>query len=178
MAFAAAKVAMIFEIFHDMSYKVPMYVKMFDNCNDSEPPFLPTRPTHTGLFACTFWQAPRSLGRSRHVSAFFWQQESRRLGHNYVGTEMLLVGVVADTSGPSGKVLKKFNVTLKDGNLVCQSGNLINFFWQKHVKEGFCIGTITPTDFIRFPGNPIWRFPKMGVFGSPKSSKLDIIRPF
>ena len=41
-------------------------------------------------------------------------QESRRLGHNYVGTEMLLVGVVADTSGPSGKVLKKFNVTLKD----------------------------------------------------------------
>jgi hypothetical protein len=34
---------------------------------------------------------------------------------------MLLVGVVADTSGPSGKVLKKFNVTLKDGNLVCQA---------------------------------------------------------
>ena len=27
---------------------------------------------------------------------------------------MLLVGVVADTSGPSGKVLKKFNVTLKE----------------------------------------------------------------
>eukprot|EP00435_Cladocopium_sp_Y103_P070703 s462_g35.t2 len=42
------------------------------------------------------------------------QEESRRLGHNYVGTEMLLVGVVADTSGPSGKVLKKFNVTLKE----------------------------------------------------------------
>mmetsp|Transcript_31554 Transcript_31554/g.75269 ORF Transcript_31554/g.75269 Transcript_31554/m.75269 type:complete len:1015 (-) Transcript_31554:73-3117(-) len=42
------------------------------------------------------------------------QEESRRLGHNYVGTEMLLVGVVADTSGPSAKVLKKFNVTLKD----------------------------------------------------------------
>lgn len=36
------------------------------------------------------------------------------MGHNYVGTEMLLVGVVADTSGASGKVLKKFNVTLKD----------------------------------------------------------------
>lgn len=42
------------------------------------------------------------------------QEESRRLGHNYVGTEMLLVGVVADTSGPSGKVLKKFNMTLKE----------------------------------------------------------------
>lgn len=36
------------------------------------------------------------------------------MGHNYVGTEMLLVGVVADSSGPSGKVLKKFNVTLKE----------------------------------------------------------------
>eukprot|EP00438_Fugacium_kawagutii_P009274 Skav235224 [mRNA] locus=scaffold3995:181100:181791:+ [translate_table: standard] len=46
--------------------------------------------------------------------------ESRRLGHNYVGTEMLLVGVVADTSGPSGKVLKKFNVTLKDRALNSQ----------------------------------------------------------
>ncbi|CAE8631162.1 unnamed protein product [Polarella glacialis] len=42
------------------------------------------------------------------------QEESRRLGHNYVGTEMLLVGVVADAAGPSAKVLRKLNVTLKD----------------------------------------------------------------
>eukprot|EP00930_Biecheleria_cincta_P102776 TRINITY_DN945_c0_g4_i1.p1 TRINITY_DN945_c0_g4~~TRINITY_DN945_c0_g4_i1.p1 ORF type:complete len:1052 (-),score=297.98 TRINITY_DN945_c0_g4_i1:85-3240(-) len=42
------------------------------------------------------------------------QEESRRLGHNYVGTEMLLVGVVVDASGPSAKVLKKLGVTLKD----------------------------------------------------------------
>ena len=27
------------------------------------------------------------------------QEESRRLGHNYVGTEMLLVGVVAANAG-------------------------------------------------------------------------------
>jgi len=42
------------------------------------------------------------------------QEESRRLGHNYVGTEMLLVGVVSDASGPSAKVLKKLGVTIKD----------------------------------------------------------------
>jgi ATP-dependent Clp protease ATP-binding subunit ClpC len=42
------------------------------------------------------------------------QEESRRLGHNYVGTEMLLVGVVAESSGAAAKVLKKLGVTLKE----------------------------------------------------------------
>lgn len=42
------------------------------------------------------------------------QEESRRLGHNYVGTEMVLVGVVAETAGVATKVLKRFNVTLKE----------------------------------------------------------------
>jgi len=42
------------------------------------------------------------------------QEESRRLGHNYVGTEMLLVGVVAESSGVAAKVLKKLGVGLKE----------------------------------------------------------------
>lgn len=42
------------------------------------------------------------------------QEESRRLGHNYVGTEMLLVGIVSESSGVAAKVLKKFNVTAKE----------------------------------------------------------------
>jgi len=42
------------------------------------------------------------------------QEESRRLGHNYVGTEMLLVGVVAESSGASATVLRKLGVNLKD----------------------------------------------------------------
>jgi len=42
------------------------------------------------------------------------QEESRRLGHNYVGTEMLLVGIVAESSGAAAKVLKKMGVQLKD----------------------------------------------------------------
>jgi len=42
------------------------------------------------------------------------QEESRRLGHNYVGTEMLLVGVVAENTSIAAKVLRKLGVTLKD----------------------------------------------------------------
>jgi len=47
-------------------------------------------------------------------SVMMAQEESRRLGHNYVGTEMLLVGVVAESSGAAAKVLRKLGVTLKD----------------------------------------------------------------
>jgi len=42
------------------------------------------------------------------------QEESRRLSHNYVGTEMLLVGVVAENTGIAAKVLRKLGVTLKE----------------------------------------------------------------
>jgi ATP-dependent Clp protease ATP-binding subunit ClpC len=42
------------------------------------------------------------------------QEESRRLGHNYVGTEMLLVGVVAESTGSAAKVLRKLGVNIKD----------------------------------------------------------------
>jgi len=42
------------------------------------------------------------------------QEESRRLGNNHVGTETLLVGVLSETSGVCQKVLKKFNINMKD----------------------------------------------------------------
>ncbi|CAK0805627.1 unnamed protein product [Prorocentrum cordatum] len=40
--------------------------------------------------------------------------ESRRLGHNFVSTEMLLVGIVAQGSGASGRAMKKLGITVKD----------------------------------------------------------------
>merc|ERR1740138_652656 len=40
--------------------------------------------------------------------------ESRRLGHNFVSTEMLLVGIVAQDSGVSGRAMKKLGITVKD----------------------------------------------------------------
>mmetsp|Transcript_12057 Transcript_12057/g.32556 ORF Transcript_12057/g.32556 Transcript_12057/m.32556 type:complete len:1068 (-) Transcript_12057:70-3273(-) len=42
------------------------------------------------------------------------QEEAKRLGHNYVGTEMLLMGVVADNSGIVARVLKERGVTLTE----------------------------------------------------------------
>lgn len=47
-------------------------------------------------------------------SVMMAQEESRRLGHNYVGTDMLLIGVVAENTGIGAKVLYKFGVKLKD----------------------------------------------------------------
>lgn len=42
------------------------------------------------------------------------QEEARRLNHNNVGTEMLLVGTIADTNGIAGKVCRKLGVGLKE----------------------------------------------------------------
>jgi len=42
------------------------------------------------------------------------QEEARRLGHNFVSTEMLLVGVIGENAGATGKVMKKLGVTVKD----------------------------------------------------------------
>eukprot|EP00418_Pyrodinium_bahamense_P043534 CAMPEP_0179209140 /NCGR_PEP_ID=MMETSP0796-20121207/104304_1 /TAXON_ID=73915 /ORGANISM="Pyrodinium bahamense, Strain pbaha01" /LENGTH=900 /DNA_ID=CAMNT_0020914097 /DNA_START=15 /DNA_END=2717 /DNA_ORIENTATION=+ len=42
------------------------------------------------------------------------QEESRRLGHNFVSTEMLLVGVLDESTGVSATVMKKLGVTVKD----------------------------------------------------------------
>ena len=42
------------------------------------------------------------------------QEESRRLGHNFVGTEQLLLGVIGQKSGLGSQALKRVNVTLRD----------------------------------------------------------------
>lgn len=45
------------------------------------------------------------------------QEESRRLGHNFVGTEQILLGLMGEGSGVAFKVLKSFGVTIKDARL-------------------------------------------------------------
>jgi len=42
------------------------------------------------------------------------QEESRRLGHNYVGVEMLLIGVLAENTGIAATVLRKLGLNLKE----------------------------------------------------------------
>ena len=41
------------------------------------------------------------------------QEEARRMGHNFVGTEQLLLGVIGQRHGIGAKVLKKLKVSLK-----------------------------------------------------------------
>ena len=41
------------------------------------------------------------------------QEEARRMGHNFVGTEQLLLGVIGQRHGIGAKALKKMKVSLK-----------------------------------------------------------------
>jgi ATP-dependent Clp protease ATP-binding subunit ClpC len=42
------------------------------------------------------------------------QEEARRLGHNFVGTEQILLGLIGEGTGVGAKVLKSMGVNLKD----------------------------------------------------------------
>jgi ATP-dependent Clp protease ATP-binding subunit ClpC len=42
------------------------------------------------------------------------QEEARRLGHNFVGTEQILLGLMGEGTGVAAKVLAELGVTLKD----------------------------------------------------------------
>jgi ATP-dependent Clp protease ATP-binding subunit ClpC len=45
------------------------------------------------------------------------QEEARRLGHNFVGTEQILLGVIGEGTGVAAKVLKSMGVNLKDARI-------------------------------------------------------------
>ena len=45
------------------------------------------------------------------------QEEARRLGHNFVGTEQILLGLVGEGTGIASKVLKSMGVNLKDARI-------------------------------------------------------------
>ena len=42
------------------------------------------------------------------------QEEARRLGHNFVGTEQILLGLIGEGTGIAAKTLKSMGVNLKD----------------------------------------------------------------
>ena len=42
------------------------------------------------------------------------QEEARRLGHNFVGTEQVLLGLIGEGTGVAAKALKSMGVNLKD----------------------------------------------------------------
>tara|TARA_Y100001933_G_C19005805_1_gene566595 strand:- start:1767 stop:4292 length:2526 start_codon:yes stop_codon:yes gene_type:complete len=45
------------------------------------------------------------------------QEEARRLGHNFVGTEQILLGLIGEGTGVAAKVLKSLGINLKDSRI-------------------------------------------------------------
>ncbi|VAH47391.1 unnamed protein product [Triticum turgidum subsp. durum] len=45
------------------------------------------------------------------------QEEARRLGHNFVGTEQILLGLIGEGTGIAAKVLKSMGISLKDARV-------------------------------------------------------------
>ncbi|CAA3004718.1 ATP-dependent Clp protease ATP-binding subunit homolog CD4B, chloroplastic-like [Olea europaea subsp. europaea] len=45
------------------------------------------------------------------------QEEARWLGHNFVGTEQILLGLIGEGTGIAAKVLKSIGINLKDSRL-------------------------------------------------------------
>lgn len=45
------------------------------------------------------------------------QEEARRLGHNFVGTEQILLGLIGESTGIASKVLKSMGISLKDARM-------------------------------------------------------------
>ncbi len=56
----------------------------------------------------------RFTGRARHVVVLS-QDEARRLHHNHIGTEHLLLGLLGEPDGLGGRVLANFGMSLEAG---------------------------------------------------------------
>ena len=54
----------------------------------------------------------RFTNRARHVVVLA-QEEARRLGHNYIGTEHVLLGLLGEPGGVAFQALERFGVTLE-----------------------------------------------------------------
>ena len=70
------------------------------------------------------------------------QEEARRLGHNFVGTEQILLGLIGEGTGVAAKVLKSMELILKMLVLklrklldVVQVSSLLKFLLPQEQKE-------------------------------------------
>jgi ATP-dependent Clp protease ATP-binding subunit ClpC len=79
---------------------------------------------NSGEGESNFTQSPSSKGAKPAMFEHFTseaikvvmlaQEEARRLGHNFVGTEQILLGLLGEGNGVAAKVLTELGVTLKD----------------------------------------------------------------
>ena len=75
------------------------------------------------------------------------QEEARRLGHNFVGTEQILLGLIGEGTGVAAKVLKSMGVNLKDARIEVEKllgAALASLRWKSPSPQG-------PKEFWSFP---------------------------
>lgn len=63
------------------------------------------------------------------------QEETKRLGHDYLDTEQLLLGIIGEGTGIASKSLKEFGVKLKDARIAVEErigkGEDLKPWWQQ-----------------------------------------------
>lgn len=72
-----------------------------------------SRPSQNGVKKPTTMMFERFTEKAIKV-VMLAQEESRRLGHNFVGTEQILLGLIGEATGIAAKVLKQMGVNLKE----------------------------------------------------------------
>jgi ATP-dependent Clp protease ATP-binding subunit ClpA len=77
----------------------------------------------------------RFTNRARHVVVLS-QEEARQLQHNYIGTEHILLGLIAESDGVASQALARFGMTLDET--------------RDDVKAIIGLGKATPTGHIPF----------------------------
>ncbi|CAI9102500.1 OLC1v1000781C1 [Oldenlandia corymbosa var. corymbosa] len=65
----------------------------------------------------SFYKAFERINRQSIMVVLLAQEEARRLGHNFVGTEQLLLGLISLGTGIPAEVLKSVGINLKDARL-------------------------------------------------------------
>lgn len=70
-------------------------------------------------------------------------QEAQQLGHNYIGTEHVLLGLIAEGAGVAAFVLKKFGVTLERA--------------REELEKLTPRGSLDPSASIKLPQTPLTR---------------------
>ena len=68
--------------------------------------------TGLGEYRTLIFMFERFTSRARHVVVLA-QEEARRLNHNYIGTEHILLGLLGEPDGVAGQALQRFGMSLE-----------------------------------------------------------------
>jgi len=77
----------------------------------------PATPLISWIYLLSAWTMFERFTEKAIKVIMLAQEEARRLGHNFVGTEQILLGLIGEGTGVAAKVLKSMGVNLKDARV-------------------------------------------------------------